>query len=144
MRRLRLWLFTLLLVLTACTSEKKSEPFSFIVLDDIHFAQQEDYLSDKDLDQRTKRTIEQSRATFIPWAVLTVKTTDLEGYCLLISSRSVMADITSPTDRAWIQILFPLKGMGGKFKASLLSNHWLFVIRNIGRKKNKINVHARL
>jgi len=79
MRRLRLWLLTLLLVLAACTGGKKAEPFSFIVLDDIHFAQQEDYLSDKNLDQRTRLTIEQSQATFIPFMKELKERAEAEG-----------------------------------------------------------------
>ncbi|HUU28200.1 MAG TPA: metallophosphoesterase [archaeon] len=65
-RRVLLWLLASLLILFACDNKSRSEPFSFIVLDDLHFARAADYDSAIGLEERTLRTVRQSEATFLP------------------------------------------------------------------------------
>jgi 3',5'-cyclic AMP phosphodiesterase CpdA len=61
-----------ILCLTACTGQTPAEPFSFIVLDDVHYAGHDDYdwdiidTFDETAATRVKATVERSEITFLP------------------------------------------------------------------------------
>lgn len=62
-----LWIATLLLILFGCTSRQPAEPFSFIVVSDIHFVRQEDYSTYNGLSDLVRSNIRRSETTFIPF-----------------------------------------------------------------------------
>ncbi|MFH1068827.1 MAG: metallophosphoesterase [Candidatus Glassbacteria bacterium] len=65
-RRQMLWSLLLLAFITACGQKPLPQPFSFIVVDDLHYARTDDYSDTSALDARTRRTIRQSENNFLP------------------------------------------------------------------------------
>jgi len=84
-----------------------------------------------------------SRAIAMPLTVVTVNTISLSGYFWLRAFTSGSAEITSPTDRAWIQILPLPSASGGNLNASLSSNLLFLSSRPISAQKAKISVQRK-
>jgi len=83
------------------------------------------------------------RATSIPWTVFTVNIILLVGYCSFRARYRGIAEMTSPTDKAWSHMLsFPFDTASGLKNSFLLRLDFLDKIEK-GSSIRKIRVHKK-
>ena len=82
-----------------------------------------------------------SLARDIPFEVAAVKTISRSGNFTRRAFTRGMAEMTSPTDRAWIHMFPSPTGVDGSFKANLSDNRIVLLIKLAGKEKTSMSVH---